>query len=174
MKHARLLSAMMCVLVSFATLAAMLVPTAQARTRSWRPQPGFVALDVYVDAGNVPLAAYQFEFTAPGAKLVGIEGGESSAFAQAPYYDPRALADDGAPGQGERIVVAAFSTQHDLPNGRTRVARLHLNVPAANAQINHEIMLITAGDANGRQIKATVKAVRGVNGAAHDDEGDAR
>ena len=53
------------------------------------------------------------------------------------------------------------------------MARLHLNVPAANAPIPNEITLITAGDANGKQIEATVQAIRVVRDNT-DNEGDAQ
>ena len=85
--------------------------------------PTFAAFDVFVDSGAQALAAWQFEWLVPGggARIVGVEGGEHAAFAQAPYYDPAAL-------QGGRILVAAFSTAAELPHGRTRVARLHLMI----------------------------------------------
>ena len=61
--------------------------------------------------------------TAGDVKLVGIEGGEHAAFAQPPYYDPKALLN-------ERIVIAAFNTAgaDKLPSGKTRVARLMVRV----------------------------------------------
>jgi len=44
----------------------------------------FAAIDVIVDSGATPLAAYQFEMRSrtPGVEIVGIEGGEHSAFAE--------------------------------------------------------------------------------------------
>src|SRR5262245_55404811 len=73
----------------------------------------FEAFDVYVDSGATPLAAYQLELKATGdVKAVGIEGGESAAFLDAPYYDPAALHGDQV---REQIVIAAFSTSKDLP-----------------------------------------------------------
>ena len=53
----------------------------------------FEYIDIYIDSGDVPLAAYQFELTDAGGsiKIVGIEGGEHEAFATPPYYDPKAL-----------------------------------------------------------------------------------
>ena len=83
----------------------------------------FGALDVFLDSGTLPLAAYQFEVkvTSGDVKLVGVEGGEHTAFKRPPYYDPKALA-------GQRIVIAAFDIGADLPRGRTRVARLMVQV----------------------------------------------
>ena len=50
----------------------------------------FAAVDVYVDATDKTLGAYQFELTAEVGEIaiVGIEGGEHPAFAEPPYYDP--------------------------------------------------------------------------------------
>ena len=82
--------------------------------------PNFVALDVYIDSGATPLAAYQIEITAgPGAVIAGVEGGVAGPFHEPPYYDPAAL-------RGGRIVLAAFNTGGDLPHGRIRVATLHM------------------------------------------------
>ena len=61
------------------------------------PTPGtprrpvlFLPVDVTMDVGDVPLAAWQIEVWAPEAQiqLVGLEGGEHAAFAEPPYYDP--------------------------------------------------------------------------------------
>src|SRR5512140_2968924 len=76
----------------------------------------FGAVDIYVDSGSTPLAAYQLEFTATNgvAKIVGIEGGEHTAFRQPPFYDPKAI-------QHERVILAGFSTADaaGLPIGKT-------------------------------------------------------
>jgi 2-oxoglutarate dehydrogenase E2 component (dihydrolipoamide succinyltransferase) len=92
----------------------------------------FEAIDIFVDAGEQPLSAYQFELTTPvregwRATIVGVEGGEHPAFKAAPFYDPQAL-------QSNRIIIAAFTIDDALPTGRTRVARLHMELrrdPAA-------------------------------------------
>jgi hypothetical protein len=77
----------------------------------------FTAVEVYVDSPQ-PLAAWQVEIRTD-ATIVGVEGGEPKAYAEPPYYDPKAL-------QGGRIVLAAFTTDSAPPAGRVRVARLHL------------------------------------------------
>src|SRR5262245_32375193 len=66
--------------------------------------PHFVVVDVTLDSGTTPLAAYQLEIvsTNKAVKIVGIEGGDSAAFRQPPYYDPAAM-------QGGRVVLGAFS-----------------------------------------------------------------
>jgi hypothetical protein len=83
----------------------------------------FRAVDIAIDCGATPLAAYQLEFKATNgnAKIVGIEGGEPAAFQRAPYYDPKAM-------QEERVIIAAFSTQSGLPQGKVRVATIHLQI----------------------------------------------
>jgi len=85
----------------------------------------FNAVDVYIDSGGQPMAAYQLTFTATrgDVKIVGIEGGEHPAFKEAPYYDPTAI-------QHERAVLAAFNTSaiDQLPTGRIRVATVHVQI----------------------------------------------
>jgi hypothetical protein len=126
------------------------------------PSPGaapdtirFDYIDIYIDSGGEPLAAHQFEATAraAGATIVGVEGGEHPAFADAPYYDPRALMND-------RIIVAAFSTASDLPAGRTRVARLHLRL-TGDATAEHDLVLHAAASSEGNRIPATISMGQG-------------
>ncbi len=109
----------------------------------------FTAVDVYIDAGDRPLAAYQFELSAlPGQfKIVGIEGGEHAAFTEPPYYDPAAL-------NRNRVIIAAFNTGNDLPSGKTRVARVHVQVIGHPAP-NYDVKLIVVADAEGETITAT-------------------
>ena len=110
----------------------------------------FCAVDIYVDSGDTPLAAYQIEFAATNgvARIVGIEGGEPSAFRQPPFYDPKAL-------QHERVIIAGFSTAAapDLPTGKTRVATIHYQT-AGTQPPQFELKLQAAGDAQGTRISA--------------------
>jgi hypothetical protein len=114
----------------------------------------FVAVDVFVDSNNQPLAAYQLEFVSANrtARIVGIEGGEHPAFVQPPYYDPKAM-------QGERVIIAAFSTNAvaQLPSGRTRVATIHIQADSA-AELKWNFRLHTAASVEGRRLKANVTA----------------
>jgi hypothetical protein len=113
--------------------------------------PRFVAQDVFVDTGDHELAAWQiwFRVAGKGARIVGVEGGEHPAFTDAPYYDPEAL-------QGGRIIVAAFSTETDLPSGRTRVARIHLIVDS-DANPHFDITLEACAGPDGARIDATAE-----------------
>lgn len=119
----------------------------------------FEAVDVYVDSGKVPMAAYEIEFKAslqggdngelPKVELVGVEGGEPGAFARPPFYDAAVLAK-----KGNRIIVAAMSLGSDLPSGNTRVARLHVAVPAKSTP-DYACSIVVAGDMGAKEIKAT-------------------
>lgn len=114
-------------------------------------QDTFRAFDLFVDSGSKHLAAYQLEFkSANGSiQIVGIEGGDSWAFQAAPFYDPAAM-------QGDRVVIGAFATQREpmLPTGKTRVARVHVMIPAGAAP-NLRAELQTAGSPDGSKIDAT-------------------
>jgi hypothetical protein len=115
-----------------------------------RPPVRFEAVDVYLDAAAEPLAAYQFQFAAEVGeiKIVGVEGGEHPAFREPPYHDPAALMEG-------RIIIADFSTSRDLPVGRTRVARLHLQV-IGEREPQYVAALEVAASADGKQIEANI------------------
>ena len=111
----------------------------------------FCAVDIFVDSGSTPLAAYQLVFAATNgiAKIVGIEGGEHPAFHQPPFYDPKAM-------QHDRVIIASFSTEPPttLPVGKTRVATIHFQT-TEDSLPQFEIQLQTAGDSQGNKIPAT-------------------
>ncbi len=115
----------------------------------------FEALDVFVESGATPLAAWQVEIKATGdAKLVGVEGGDG-VYKDAPYYDPAALHESQL---RERIVLAAFSTaggEAGLPSGKARVARVHVQ---AGGPVTYTVSLMTAGGADGTKIPARATA----------------
>ena len=115
----------------------------------------FAAVEVFIDSGEQALAAWQFELAAErgDVKIVGIEGGEHPAFKSPPYYDPAAM-------QHDRVVVAAFSTGNDLPKGKTRIARIHVQI-AGGVQPEYAIRLDTAGGPDGRRIQATLSLGKG-------------
>jgi hypothetical protein len=112
----------------------------------------FCAVDVYVDSGSTPLAAYQLEFSVAGgaAKIVGIEGGELPAFAEPPYYDPKAM-------QNDKVIIAAFSLApaSQLPKGKTRVATIHLRTASA-VKLQYEFKLQVAANSDGNRIPAEI------------------
>ena len=120
-----------------------------------QPAVRFIALDVHVNSKDRPLAAYQFELTAPAERfaIVGVEGGSHAAFAPPPYYDPAALSRN-------RIIIAAFNTGKDLPTGRTRVARIHARL-VGDQDLIPRIKLIVAASADGGEIPATATVVPG-------------
>jgi len=110
----------------------------------------FIAVDVMIDPNGQPLAAYQVQIVERGADvtLVGVEGGESSAFNAAPYYDKRGILK-------QKIVIAAYSTNAELPTTKTRVATLMLQV-AGDAEPTFVATLQAAGSGKAQRIAATV------------------
>lgn len=118
--------------------------------------PRFVAVDVFIDSGATPLGAWQVEIKAVGgdAKLVGVEGGETAAYKQPPYYDPAALHESQL---RERVILAGFSTGGNLPAGKTRVARIHVQV-SGQGEPEYTTKLVTAGAADGIRIDAKATA----------------
>jgi len=144
-------------LLATLSIVAPLLAGASGRT-SERPAQGrvrFAPVQVYLDSGDKPLAAYQFELRARTGqiKIVGVEGGEHPAFQEAPYYDPAALMND-------RIIIAAFNTGSDLPHGRTRVATIHLQI-LGTAEPQYELKLIVAADQEGEKIPAELNLQTG-------------
>lgn len=121
------------------------------------PKMRFAPVHIYLDSGNKPLAAYQFELKATTGqiRIVGVEGGEHPAFQESPYYDPAAL-------MNERIIIAAFNTGDDLPTGRTRIATIHLQV-LGDAEPQYELDLAVAADADGRELAAELALEKGDN-----------
>ncbi len=117
------------------------------------PAVRFEYIDIYVDSGDAPLAAYQFELSdaSESIKIVGIEGGDHEAFAIPPYYDPKAL-------KNNRVIIAALSTADDLPTGRTRVATVHVQVEV-DVIPEITINLTIAGDVQGNEIDAEVSFI---------------
>ncbi|MBT3382026.1 MAG: hypothetical protein HN742_26135 [Lentisphaerae bacterium] len=118
-----------------------------AATWAADPEVRFVAVDLWSDSGDRPLAAYQVDirYDARRVRVVGVEGGDHAAFVDPPHYDPKGMA-------GGRITLAAFSAVRDLPTGKARLARLHLQVEGkAVPELNVE--LVTAGTATGSRIE---------------------
>ncbi len=109
---------------------------------------GFSTVDLFVDSGNQPLAAWQMEFkaTAGRVEIVGIERGDDKNFQDPPYYDPAAMS-------GNRVVVGAFNITDRLPVGKIRVARLHLHVSGGEKPV-YAVNLIVAGNKEGKPITA--------------------
>ena len=129
------------VLVLAAGLWAQGAAPEEGRTR-------FCAVEIYLDPKGTPLAAYQLEFTVTNAtaKIVGIEGGGHAAFREPPFYDPKAM-------QNDRVILGAFSTAKasEVPNARTRVARVHLQLSGTNSP-QYELKVQAAADSEGKRI----------------------
>lgn len=108
----------------------------------------FAAVDIVIDAKDQPLAAYQVSFAASQGdiRITSIEGGEHAAFAEPPFYDPKAI-------QNERAVFAGFSTNEakDLPIGKTRIATVHVEI-RGNVEPEYELKLSVAATVGGESI----------------------
>ena len=111
-------------------------------------------MDVIVDADGQRLVAYELEMTdlSGRSRIVGIEGGEHAAYREPPYYDPAAMAQEG------RVILAAFSTNRELPSGKIRVARVHVQT-AGEAAPEFQTSLVVAATSDGRKIPARVNTV---------------
>ncbi len=121
------------------------------------PPVRFAPIDVFVDAGEERLGAWQLELTpkpefAGSVRIVGIAGGELP-FADPPYYDPAALAD------GERVILADFEVDAGTLNtGRSRVAQVQLEITSEDNP-EFEVRLHSAMRHDGALIEAAVEAV---------------
>ena len=113
----------------------------------------FEAVEIYVDSGSAPLAAWQVELTEANGrmKVAGIENGEDAAFAEPPHYDRDAV----EAGEADRVMVAAYSLSLEsaLPRGRTRVTTVHVQIAGAG-EPHFQVRLVAAGDAQGHPIAA--------------------
>ena len=140
------------------TCACLIVPVLARQSQRYetaQPVTKFAKLDIYIDSGSASLAAYQFELkaTAGKIKIVGVEGGRHPAFKNPPYYDTAALAKD-------QIIIAAFSTDKDLPSGRTRIATIHLQI-IGDTQPQYQLELKVSADTAGEEIPAKITFDKG-------------
>lgn len=135
--------------------AALVTPRVALASKVIDTKVRFAPVRIYLDSGDRPLAAYQFELKATKGqiKIVGVEGGTHAAFKDAPYYDPAALMQD-------RIIIGAFNTGQDLPTGRTRVATLHLQI-TGDAEPEYELELTVAADPQGQNVPGQINLEKG-------------
>lgn len=112
----------------------------------------FEWVDVFIDSGEVPLAAWQFELRGRYA-LSGVESGGDAAYPDPPAYDSRALSRD-------RVIVGDFSKADALPAGRIKVATLHVMVEKGVAP-DYAVELMAAADADGTKFRAVIEVERG-------------
>lgn len=109
----------------------------------------FEVVNVYIDSGDHPLAAWQVELKAiqGDVKIVGIEGGDHrDLYRDPPYYDPKALT------TGHRIILASYTTANTAPKGKTLVARVHLRIIG---EYRLSITPMAAADPTGQSIATT-------------------
>lgn len=151
-------SAIACLmLIAAAIVAADNPPTTAPATQPAAAAPAsrFAWVDIYVDSGQTPLAAYQVELTSRTGNMnvVGIEGGDHAAFAEPPFHDRIAIIQN-------RVILAAYSTADELPAGSTRVARVMVEL--RGSQPMFDVKLIAAGGADAQPIQAEVRIREGV------------
>lgn len=154
--RARSVVAAVLLLGALAATSMMTTRETFAEEAATQPSVRFGWVEVFVDSGNAPLAAYQFELRANSGdvRIVGIEGGEHEAFSDPPYYDPAAM-------MKERVICAAFNTGNDLPSGRTRVARIHVQI-TGDIEPEYDTELTAAASADGeRLVNAEVSVAKG-------------
>ena len=135
--------------LAFLSLGAALPSGEKAAAKPAGSGVSFRAVDVWVDSGEKPLAAYQVEiaYDAARVEIVGVEGGEPAGFRDAPHFDE-------AGRTGGRIILAAFVPRDDQAvKGNQRVARIHLQVKGAAAP-ELSAKLVTAAQPGGERIKA--------------------
>lgn len=111
----------------------------------------FQAVELFVDSGDTPLAAWQIELTIPDGTIVGVEGGAAAPWRDAPRYDPEAL-------MGGRIILAAFTLAENAPAGRLRIARLHLEAVDGAADRIVVAAVVAAGP-GGKRIPLEVECL---------------
>lgn len=116
------------------------------------PAPAFTTVKVMLDSTQ-PLAAWQFELTGQSIQIVGVESGDSKAYATPPYYDPEALSQN-------RIIVGAYTLDEQPPQGKIHVATLHIQY---DQSINPDlkVTLMAAGNTQGEKIPATLSIQQG-------------
>jgi hypothetical protein len=135
-------------------LVTTLVSAQTATSKSGSTLSSFGYVDVFCDPHGTALAAYQLELVAEDncATIVGVEGGNHPAFREAPHYDAAALAN-------HRIILAAFSTQRDLPAARTKIARVHFRFEKPDRRLTPK--LLVAGGSDGKTIAVDVSVSEG-------------
>ncbi len=143
------------ILTSVCVMVPVLAQQSEHGDPTAEPSVRFAPLHIYLDSGSRPLAAFQFELKAATGQIeiVGVEGGQHKAFAEAPYYDPAALAND-------RIIIAAFNTGRELPKGRTRIATVHLQI-TGDTEPEYELDLTVAAGAEGEEFPAELTFEKG-------------
>ncbi|MCH8315150.1 MAG: hypothetical protein IIA64_04175 [Planctomycetes bacterium] len=132
--------------ICIAALLAVTIVCAQDDVQSIR----FDAIDVYVQTGDEPLAAYQLDLSAAkgDVTIVGIEGGQSEVFTAPPYYDPAAI-------QNDRVIIASFSTAaaDALPRGKVRIATIHVQI-VGDIEPEYDATITVAATVDGEPIDA--------------------
>lgn len=123
------------------------------------PALQFAIIDITIDPLGQPLAAYQFELTAPDAslKIIGVQGSDHPAYKRdrPPYFDPIVTQRNT-----DRLILADYALPQldaaQLPDQPVVVARINVvyEGPADADTPDLQLSLITAGNADGKKIQA--------------------
>ena len=111
----------------------------------------FRTVDICVDSKANSLAAYQIDirYDKEKIKVVGLEGG-SDGFNNPPFYDRAGL-------EGGRIIIAAFIDDDAYAkNGKTMVARLHLQTKGCRPY-EFKTKLMAAARPGGKEIPVDIE-----------------
>jgi hypothetical protein len=111
----------------------------------------FRTVDISVDSKTNSLAAYQIDirYDKENIKVVGLEGG-TDGFNNPPFYDREGL-------EGGRIIIAAFiDDDMHAKNGKTRVARLHLQTKGCRPN-ELKTKLMAAARPGGKEIPVDIE-----------------
>jgi hypothetical protein len=127
------------------------VMAGESKEDNCKEEINFRTVDISVDSKSNPLAAYQIDirYDKEKVKVVGLEGG-SNGFNNPPFYDRAGL-------EGGRIIIAAFVDDDvHAKNGKTRVARLHLQTKGSRLH-DFKTKLMAAAKPGGKEIPVDVE-----------------
>jgi len=140
---------------AIAPLAIAAEPTSRPAGTQPTENVRFRRFDILIDPKGAPLAAYQVELIreAGDGVIAGIEGGDAAPFGEPPDYDREAMSRD-------RIILAAYTTDAQVPTSRVRVAGLVVR-ERGPAAVRFRARLVVAGTPEGKAIRADVVIVEG-------------
>ena len=128
------------------------VVASETKEDNCKEKISFRTVDISVDSKTNSLAAYQIDirYDKENVKVVGLEGG-AEGYKNPPYYDRAGL-------EGGHIIIAAFvDNDTHAKNGKTRVARLHLQIKGC-ASYELKTRPVVAAKPGGKEIPVDVEA----------------
>jgi len=137
--------------IILAVILALPLLSQQGEPRAKDPK-SFAAYDIFIEA-NHAVAAWQVEikYSKDSMRFVGIHGGDG-VFSDPADYDSRALT-------GGRLILASYSLEGTLPEGRVRVARVSV-FQKSKAFENATLHLQALATLEGSRINGTISIVK--------------